>query len=361
MAFFRRLGHHAGAVLDGAVGKIIGASVSRSGPRRRPRHALRLVEHLATIYGTDALIDEPARFFRPTEPARVTALHAGELPGGGAILDLSFRSPYEPFLASYREELERFPENLTAHARWFRARSPRPVLVCIHGFAGGSFALEERFFGVRKFLEQGLDVVLFQLPFHGRRRPGGGPLTTWFPSPHLVRTNETFGQAIADLRALIAWLRARDAPAVSVLGMSLGGYVTALLATLDPTLDAAIPMIPLTDMPRLMWTLGEGTDALDRARRGGVTQAHVERVFRVHSPLARPPVVPHDRRFVIAGSGDQITPRAQAEALWEHWDRPAIHWFPGGHLLHFGRGPALREVCAFATRVAAPGDSLRPR
>lgn len=360
MAFFRRLGHHAGAALDGAVGRVIGASVSASGPRRHPRHALRLVEHLAGIYGTDALVAEPARFFRPTAAPRVFARHAGDLPGGGTILDLAFRSPYEPYLASYAGELERFPENLTAHARWFRGRSPRPVLVCIHGFAGGAFALEEKVFGVRAFLEQGLDVVLFQLPFHGRRRPASGPFTTWFPSPHLVRTNESFGQAIADLRALVGWLRARDAPRVSVLGMSLGGYVTALYATLEPTLDAVIPMIPLTDMPRLMWSLGKDTDALDLARRGGVTQAHVARVFRVHSPLARPAVVPHPRRFVIAGSGDRITPRAQAEALWEHWQRPAIHWFPGGHLLHFGRGQALREVCAFAHGTGPPAPD-RPR
>lgn len=360
MAFFdrlgARLGHHAGAAIDGVVGKVIGASVSRSGPRRRPRHARKLVTHLAGIYGTDALIAEPDRFFRPPPPAKVSVRHADDLPDGGAVLDLAWPSAYEPFLASYREEMERFPENLTAHARWFRARSPRPVLICLHGFAGGPFAFEEKVFGVRAFLDAGLDVVLFQLPFHGRRKPGGRPLATWFPSPHLVRTNETFGQAIHDLRQLVAFLRARDAPGVSVIGMSLGGYTTALLASVEPSLTAAIPMIPLTDMPSLMWTLGEGTDALDRAHRGGVAQGDVAQVFRVHSPLARPPLVPRDRRFIIAGTGDRITTPAHAKLLWEHWERPAIHWFSGGHLLHYGRGQALREASVFAARasLAAP-------
>ena len=60
-----------------------------------------------------------------------------------------------------------------------------------------------------------------------------------FPSANLVRTNEAFGQAVFDLRALAAYLRANGAPSVGAIGMSLGGYTTALWASVDPTLAFA--------------------------------------------------------------------------------------------------------------------------
>jgi hypothetical protein len=47
---------------------------------------------------------------------------------------------------------------------------------------------------------------------------------------------------------------------------------------------------------------------------------------------------------VIAGVGDRICPPGHADALWRHWDRPRIHWYPGGHLAQFRRGTALGEV-----------------
>jgi predicted alpha/beta hydrolase family esterase len=67
-------------------------------------------------------------------------------------------------------------------------------------------------------------------------------------------------------------------------------------------------------------------------------------VFAVHMPTARAPKVPHAARMIVAGRGDRITPPDQAERLWNHWERCAIHWFPGGHLAQVGRADALRAV-----------------
>ena len=50
------------------------------------------------------------------------------------------------------------------------------------------------------------------------------------------------------------------------------------------------------------------------------------------SPLALTPRVPHERRFIYGGLADRIVhPRAQVIRLWEHWGRPEISWYPGGH------------------------------
>jgi hypothetical protein len=57
----------------------------------------------------------------------------------------------------------------------------------------------------------------------------------------------------------------------------------------------------------------------------------VKQLLRVVSPLAVAPRVAHDRRFLFAGIADSLAPRSQALALWRHWGRPRLAWYPGSH------------------------------
>ena len=52
--------------------------------------------------------------------------------------------------------------------------------------------------------------------------------------------------------------------------------------------------------------------------------------------------MPREGRLIVAAAADRIVPPEQPQALWEHWGRPAVHWFPGTHLAWVGRG-AIRS------------------
>ncbi|HME70688.1 MAG TPA: alpha/beta hydrolase, partial [Myxococcota bacterium] len=54
--------------------------------------------------------------------------------------------------------------------------------------------------------------------------------------------------------------------------------------------------------------------------------------------------VPRERALIVAGRGDRIVPPEHPHALWEHWGRPSIHWFSGGHLTPFGRGRIVEAI-----------------
>jgi pimeloyl-ACP methyl ester carboxylesterase len=64
--------------------------------------------------------------------------------------------------------------------------------------------------------------------------------------------------------------------------------------------------------------------------------------------------------MIVAGKGDRITPPDQAEKLWQHWNRCAIHWFPGGHLAQVGRGDAFRAVRKHLQAAGYPGQTTEP-
>ncbi|MBO0866280.1 MAG: alpha/beta hydrolase, partial [Mycobacterium sp.] len=59
------------------------------------------------------------------------------------------------------------------------------------------------------------------------------------------------------------------------------------------------------------------------------------------------PLVPLDRRLIITGLGDRFAPPDQSEMLWQHWDRCALHWFPGSHLMHVSQLEYLRRMTRF--------------
>src|SRR6185503_5010620 len=164
----------------------------------------------------------------------------------------------------------------------------RPVVVLLHGWGGGTYWVTERSFAVEYWLRHGLDVVAFQLPLHGHRTPAGRRSGQLFLSPHVIRTNEAFGQAIHDLRGLAAALRADGAPAIGAMGMSLGGYTTALWASIDDQLAFACAIIPAVSMAELMWRHGEDSPSRRSAVDAGVSRDLLVDVFKVHAPTTRP-------------------------------------------------------------------------
>ncbi len=334
-------------------------------PKIDPADARTNLLALARAY-REGTLGVPSPFF-PTPSAPVmTITSRGEGPLGTHVVDLAYPSEYQPFLPAARDLHLRAAENLTAHARWWTSGRGRPTIVLLHGWGGGNHWVTARTFQVPYWLRHGFDVAAFVLPFHGDRAPGTalGKSGALFPSGNPMRTNEGFGQAIHDLRALSLFLRSRGASAVGAMGMSLGGYTTSLWASVagadDPGgIDFAVAMIPAVSMSRLFWRHGEHSPQRIRAAKAGITEDMLAEAFSVHAPLTRPPRLPRERLAVIAGRGDRITPPEQAEALAAHWDVPVM-WFDGGHLAQVGRGDALREVRRQLTGLAFAGREFRP-
>jgi dienelactone hydrolase len=324
-------------------------------PKLDPSEArLRLIE-LARAYNAGTL-GLPSPFFPQPAPVAMTATAQGDGPHGTQVVDLAWPSEYEAFLPAAREQHRRSVENATARTRWWTSGKGRPTIVTIHGWGGGNQWIEQRAFTVGYWLKHGFDVASFVLPFHGERTAGQSGAS--FPSPNPLRTNEAFGQAIFDLRALAAFLRQRGASAIGPMGMSLGGYTTALWASVDPTLDFAVAIIPAVSFAKLMWRHGEHSPERKAALAAGVTEDLLVDAFAVHAPTTRPAQLARARLAVIAGRGDRITGPEQAEELAAHWGI-AVRWFDGGHLAQIGRSEALRDVRRQLGALDLPGRAFR--
>ena len=204
----------------------------------------------------------------------------------------------------------------------------RSSATLVHGWAVGARRLHEIEFSVGAlFRDLGLDVYFYVQPFHGERRPSqaryNGQL---FPSTDLVRTNEG----------------GHD-------GSSLGGYTSALVASVDPRLDFVVPIMAPASMAHLMWDHGAGDPFRTRTERAGMTRERFHHAWALHSPLSYRPLVPWDGRLIVGAADDVLVRPGDVDVLWEHWQRPRRFTFAGGHILQFGRRAYIRELASFLT------------
>lgn len=302
------------------------------------RERIAALERIRGLYDRAEHFADPSPFFAEPEPIHPALAHVRLLQGGRAV-DAAWPSAFTPHCADIAERYLGFSQNRTAAARLFlHEGKPRPAAILIHGYRCGQFAFEERAWPVRWLFERGLDVALAVLPFHAVRSERRGPPA--FPSNDPRVTNEGFRQAIADLRGLARFLRERGAPSVGAMGMSLGGYTTSLLATVEPSLAFAVPIIPLASIADVARHNDRfvGTDEEKRSQHEALDAVH-----RVVSPFARPPRIAPDRALVVGAAGDQITPVDHARRLAAHFGAP-LELMAGGHVLQFGRADAFRAI-----------------
>jgi hypothetical protein len=297
-----------------------------------------------TLFGAEGWLDDPGSYHR-TPPALEEddlTWHRGRALGI-AYEQMSFESRFAPRSGEPgARRWESYAANHVAAATIVRHRgAERPWLVCVHGFSMGYPVMD--FAGLqtaRLHREHGLNVALPVLPLHGPRKVtplSGEP----FLSFEMMNSVHGLAQSVWDVRRLVGWLRSQGATSIGLYGVSLGAYVVALLAGLDPGFEAVVAGIPVVDLPTL-FAAHSPVPIRRLADRHGILGTGPEVAHHVVSPLAFNTTIAHDRRFIFAGYGDRMAFPSQAVSLWEHWSRPAICWYPGSHVGYLWSRPVAR-------------------
>lgn len=318
--------------------------------------ARREMERLSFYKKYADLADAQVVFTKPEKPQHIQRTRIRDLASEHGRVrreQLSFDSQYQPLCPQIAESYQRNRRNRVAHAQhWTHGDGPRPTLIFVHGIVASPYWLNSLAFCLPWFYKQGYDVVLYTLPFHGARRAwhefysgqgylGGG----------IAGLNEAMRQAVHDVRILIDEVLDRGAPSVGISGFSLGGYVAALLATVDERLAFCIPNSPLVapiDMALEWQPTGDLVRFLMRRHGFGVRDLRHGTAF--HSPLTYKPAIDADRLMIIGGAGDRFTSPHLVNLLHENWRGSHLHWFPGNHVLHLQHRDYLKLMKRFMDR-----------
>lgn len=338
----------AGAALDGAMlqaMRFVIDAVLMPQPEDLP--ALRAS---AVPFLSGDLWEKPRQFFsfvdEPVAPLTVASRYRHAI-RGGATVAREFATAYRPYHSELGGGHAASSDPLLIEHWIHEPGKPRATVVALHGFSMGYPRLDAFALFAARLFAAGLDVALVTLPFHGSRTPRDARFSgERFAVPDVARLNEAVRQAIYEIHIVVHWLRHRTAAPVGLLGLSLGGYLSALMAGLTGDLDFVIAMVPPVCMGDLAWRFFSRSRRSRDAVVPAFSRDELRAAYRVHSPLTYPLRVDKTRVLILAGRGDQIVPPEHPHTLWRHWNEPEIYWFSGSHLAPFRRGRLAAAILA---------------
>ncbi len=343
----------ASSVFAGTIGLVTLSGTAQPKHLKLERPLLEYYKELADLHDAAAVFPRPAHM--PKIHAKPPSGKGWFKPVDGDCRSLWFQSPFEALHPRLRARYRQHRNNLISYAQWWRHHEgPRPTVIALHGYFADPYWLNSRFLALPWFYRNGYDVLLFTLPFHGYRREKADLFSGMRYLAHgFSHLNETIAHSIHDLRIYLQFLLEQGSPAVGVTGLSLGGYTSALLGTVEERLSFCIPNAPVVSPPDLMqeWMVTRMASRLV-LRLGGIGLPELRHILALHSPLNYRPALARERKLIIAGSGDRFASPRHAELLHAHWGCD-IHWFPGNHLLHLDQGEYLLKMKAHMDRCVA--------
>jgi pimeloyl-ACP methyl ester carboxylesterase len=248
-------------------------------------------------------------------------------------------------------------ENNIVYGRIYRCTETwkkRPAIVLMPGPPGSEYLFPFSIFA-RRCRRAGFNAVTLEPPYRLRRRPKR-------PGAQYARgylgSMEAMAQMIAEVRALVGWLKDSGCPAVALHGESYGAWLAGLTASRDVRLNAVVLRVPKVypKMPheRTIWR---------SVREMMQKQA---RFFDETSKtplnlILTKPAIPKEDVLLIEAVHDLMVGAEPIEQLWQAWDKPEIWRLPHGHvssLVAWGlTGRVLRWLSSRLNQPAAPKKS----
>lgn len=227
-----------------------------------------------------------------------------------------------------------------------------PAVVVVHESGRGMVAGRLFANGLRSY---GIHTFLIHLPGYGERTPERRP-TIQEMLPGLQ-------QAVADVRRAsdaVAALALVDADNTSVLGISLGGFVTATVSGLDRGFDKCFVLLAGGNLPDVI--LQGGKDAAkirSELSKAGVTEEQIRETSRLIEPMRLAHRVDAQRTWLFSGTKDEVVPPACSVA-WAKAARLDKHHIelPVGHYTAALMIPVILQQTADIVRGVATASAL---
>ena len=262
-----------------------------------------------------------------------------------------------------------YPENSIVEGEYYRPRVEHkmPLAILVHGM--GDHSVIPCKLLARSLVRHGVGCFIPYLTIHSRRIPKAMrdhmPYLTpdeWF---------QTYQLSVVDIRQIIDWAYSRaelNVQQVAVLGISFGGFVSAITMGIDTRIRAGVFIVTGGNSNKISWL---SKDNQYRKRYPRTEAEHLE----IQSSYARyleeipeksfEDVTPDNQSFLtdpmtfanylkgrpvlmINALWDKYIPREAATELWQACGRPSIKWIPSGHTSIWLWYPTIRRnIVAF--------------
>ena len=309
--------------------------------------ALGVVALLVAVLGSDDAAAEEASVEQTYQARDTLAAPVDPLADAAACLrDLAWKpAPFSVTCASEPgaayDSLVTFPSPVSSgdavndrvSLEWYMPRDEQgairtaPAVLVVHE-SGRSMPVGRLF--ARSFQAAGMHSFLIHLPYYGKRNATGR-------DPKADQLVTLIRQAIGDVRRghdAIAVLPHVDSRHIAVQGTSLGGFVVATSASLDPAFQSVFIMLAGGNLYEMFQT---GQREVAQARRkladAGISDPQLKQLLWQIEPTRVAHRLDPQRTWLFSADGDQVVPIANALALAQAAHLPEPHHIrvPGNH------------------------------
>lgn len=222
----------------------------------------------------------------------------------------------------------------------------RPVAILLHGW-NGELNYELLFPWMGRYLARhGVTAISVLLPFHGSRKPGEPGSIRNFICDDIGSVLAATRQSIADCRTLIRWLHSQGCPHITVLGLSLGGWLSGLLTCHEPLISSAVLGTPICRMDRALREL-----AFCRPLKEKLEEHHLS--VSQFDLVNQKPILPPNQILLLESRHDIFAPAETVEELWQAWQQPEIWRVPHGHISVLLSKRIMTQVCDWIIQQSA--------
>lgn len=262
-----------------------------------------------------------------------------------------------------------YPENSVVKGDYFhpKVKGKVPLVILVHGM--GDYSVIPCKLLTRNLLKQGIACFIPYLTIHSKRIPKA--MRTNMPYLNPEEWSQCYRISVVDLRQVVDWACSRtdlESGQIAVLGISFGGFVSAIAMGIDSRIKAGIFVVTAGNSNKLSW-LSKASQYRKRYRRTeaeyieiqksyarylkDVSEKGFENVMPVNQSFLQDPLtfahyLQERPVMMINARWDKYIPRETVTELWQACGQPPIKWIPAGHVSMWLWYPSIsKSVTAF--------------
>ena len=221
--------------------------------------------------------------------------------------------------------------NNTVWAEYFRPKGAGPFPgVLVLDILGGDQELSRTI--SRQLAQNGIAALFVQMAYYGPRRVPDGPRLL---SPNIEQTMAGIRQTVLDCRCAAAWLEARkevDPKRLGILGTSLGSFMSALTAAMEPRLGRVVLLLGGGGLVDAFFEHPKAKPYIGFAQMLGLSKDRLRTLVAPADPITYADSLKKRKLLLIAASRDDIVPPIASTMLWEATGKPKIIWLDATHV-----------------------------
>lgn len=208
----------------------------------------------------------------------------------------------------------------------------KPNVIFVHGWRMKGFDRIKKNFHNSIMNNLGWNMYYYTLPYHLERQPEASLYSGEFMvSANINRTVESTRQAIVDLRALIRWIKNNKQGPVIIIGVSLGGFVSNLVATLESEIDTLVSIFYSNRLSYSIWNTIPGKYIRQDLESHGGDYKDLMKYWELTVPNQALPKMNKENILLISAKHDQYVHIQDADLLGESLGKPTRYVYNCGH------------------------------